>query len=123
MRGLNVTMISGNLVADPYLAYQPDGTPVCDLRLASNYVTGHGDEKTEGVVYLNTFCKRGQAEACRKWLRKGAGVIAVGRLVSSRKLKENEDGTGPQRIELEAFEVHFLHLRTLQAADEAQVQL
>lgn len=118
MKGMNVTVLAGNLVFDPYLAYDPDGTPVCDFRLASNYGTGHGETKKVGVVFLNTFCRKGQAEACRKWLHKGSEVICVGRLVSSRKVKENEDGSGPQRIELEAFEVHFLHSRTLVQQEE-----
>lgn len=105
MLDATVTVV-GNLVADPQLAYLPDGTPVARLRLAH---TPRVPDLTTGQwrdgdpLYLTCVVWRQQAGHVADSLRKGQRVLLAGRL-RSREFT-GDDGTRRVMVELEVEEI------------------
>lgn len=79
---------AGRLTRDPELRQLPDGTPVCEVRLAVDRM-GRGDQ----VGYLD-FCQYGDGgAAAARILSKGWKVLVDGRL----EFHEWESGEGAKR--------------------------
>jgi len=106
-RSVNKVILVGNLGDDPELRYTRDGTPVCNIALATNetYVNDDGEEvqQTEwhDVVAWNRL-----AEVCHEHLYKGSRVYFEGR-VQTRSW-EDENGTTRYKSEVKALEMLFL---------------
>ncbi len=104
---LNKAMIIGNLGVDPELRYTQSGTPVANLRIATNEVwndkSGQKQERTEWhrIVVFGR-----QAETCEKYLKKGRQVYVEGRI----QTREWTDKEGQKRYttEIVANTVQFL---------------
>lgn len=78
---LNKVYIAGNVVRDPQLRYTSDGTAVCDLTVAINYMykKSSGEFQKE-TCFLEVEAWRKNAEISAEHLKKGSPVIVVGRL-------------------------------------------
>ena len=68
------TTICGNLVFDPELKTVADEKKVCILTVASN----RPGKETADVLRVEIWGKAG--ETCKKYLKKGSGVVASGDL-------------------------------------------
>lgn len=79
----------GRLTADPELRNTPQGTPVCDCRLA--FDNGWGDNKRTCFVDVTVWGK--QADFVKKYFQKGSGIVVDGRL----ELDQWEDKTSGQK--------------------------
>ena len=94
MGSVNKVILIGNLGADPELRYTQSGTPVCNMRLATNERwndrDGNAQERTEWHS-VSVWGK--QAEHCSQYLSKGRQVYVEGRLQS----REYTDRDGNQR--------------------------
>lgn len=106
-RGVNKTILIGNLGHDPSLKATADGTSVCKFNLATNEVykdrQGNKQERTE---WHKIVCWAGLADICAQYLRKGSSVYIEG---SNRKRKwTNKDGTKGHETEIIARDVQFL---------------
>lgn len=106
-RGVNKVILLGNLGADPEMKYTPNGTAVCNLRIATSESfkgqDGQWQERTEWhrvVVYGKT------AENCGQYLAKGRQVYIEGRLTT----RSWDDQSGQKRwmTEVVARDVQFL---------------
>ena len=86
---MNRLSLVGNLTRDPALRFLPDGTAVCDLRLA---VDGMGEQSP---LYIDVTTFGAQATACTDHLAKGRQVAFDGRLVYREWTAE--DGTKRSR--------------------------
>ncbi|MGH7890073.1 MAG: single-stranded DNA-binding protein, partial [Thermodesulfobacteriota bacterium] len=58
------------------------------------------------VCYIGVVAWEKLAESCRDYLKKGSAVLVEGELRS--RLKENEDGTKRNFVEIKAFYIQFL---------------
>ena len=81
-RGVNKVILVGTLGADPETRYTPSGSPVCNIRLATNEAwkdktTGELQERTEW--HRVTLFGR-TAEIASEYLRKGKQVYIEGKL-------------------------------------------
>lgn len=104
---LNKAMIIGNLGADPELRYTQSGTPVANMRIATNRRwTNDQGEKQEQTEWHRVVVFGRQAENCEEYLAKGRQVFVEGRL----QTREWEDKGGNQRYttEIVARNVQFL---------------
>ncbi len=104
---LNKAMIIGNLGADPELRYTQSGTPVANMRIATNRRwTNKEGEKQEQTEWHRIVVFGRQAETCEKYLEKGRQVYVEGRL----QTREWSDRDGNQRYttEIVAQTVQFL---------------
>ena len=108
---LNKVIIVGNLVRDPELRYASGGVPVVNFKIASNkkYKDSLGMYK-EDVCYVGVVAWQNLAQSCSEYLRKGSAVLVEGKLRS--RIKENEDGSKRNYVEIKAFHVQFLDKRT-----------
>lgn len=104
---LNKVIIIGNLTRDPELRFTQAGVPVANFKIASNkrYKDSLGMVK-EDVCYIGVVAWEKLAESCRDHLKKGSAVLVEGELRS--RLKENEDGSKRNFVEIKAFFIQFL---------------
>jgi single-strand DNA-binding protein len=108
---LNKVIIVGNLVRDPELRYTSGGVPVVNFKIASNkkYKDNLGMYK-EDVCYVGVVAWQDLAQSCTEYLRKGSAVLVEGELRS--RIKEREDGSRRNYVEIRAAHVQFLDKRT-----------
>ncbi len=101
-RGLNKVMLIGNLGADPEIKYSSSGTPIANLRLATNESRknseGEWEEKTEWHRVV-IFGK--QAEFCKDYLRKGSKIFIEGRIQT--RSWDDQDGQKHYMTEIVSF--------------------
>jgi len=80
MASLNLTVLVGNLGADPEMSYTPSGTAKASMRLATNEVwTNNNGETQSRTVWHRIICWGRLAEICGEYLTKGRSVLFVGR--------------------------------------------
>jgi single-strand DNA-binding protein len=106
-RSVNKVILIGNLGQDPELRYTGSGTPVCNLRIATNesYKDQSGQlvEKTEwhSVVAWSRL-----AEICGEYLKKGSQVFIEGSLQT--RSYDDRDGNTRYVTEIKAREMMML---------------
>lgn len=106
MFNLNKIMLAGNLTRDPETRTTPGGSVICEFGLAVNRKMKDKDETC--FVSITVWGK--QAEACGKYLTKGANAYIEGRLV----YESWEDKSGAKRNSLKvvADNVQFISSRS-----------
>lgn len=98
-----VTMV-GNLTDDPELRFTPNGTPVCNIRVASNRRwTGRDGQTKEETTFMNVSAWRDLAENVAETLHKGDRAVVIGRI----RVRSYDDRDGITRwvTEIEADEI------------------
>ncbi len=97
---LNKVMIIGRLTRDPELKTTPNGTSVCQLGLATNYVYTNQQtgQKVEQVEYHTAVLWRKLAEIANQYLKKGRRVYLEGRLQT--RSWDAQDGSKRSRTEI-----------------------
>ncbi len=107
---LNKVMLIGNLGNDPEVRYTQDGTPVCNMRLATTerFKNRHGElqERTEwhNLVFWGKL-----AEIVHNHLRKGDRIYVEGRL-QTREWTDREGNTR-RTTEIRVSEMRILSPR------------
>jgi len=81
MANLNKVFLMGNLTRDPELRYSPNGTPLCEFRMAINrrFTTGDGESREETCFVDVTMWGR-RAEVISEYFTKGSPIFIEGRL-------------------------------------------
>ena len=105
---VNRVVLVGNLGSDPDMRTFADGSPVCNIRLATSErwrdkVTGEPKELTE---WHRVVLYRRLAEVAGQYLRKGAQIYVEGRL-KTRKWTDNQ-GAERYTTEIEVTEMQML---------------
>ncbi|HZU99075.1 MAG TPA: single-stranded DNA-binding protein [Planctomycetota bacterium] len=105
----NKVIIIGNLVRDPQLKFLPNGTPKCELRIAStrNYTTN--GERREDTCFVDIVAWSRTGENCNKFLKKGSKILAEGRL--DYQEWEAQDGSKRSKHLISADRIQFLDSR------------
>jgi single-strand DNA-binding protein len=91
MKGINQVMLLGNLGLDPDLRYTKAGTPVCNLRVATN--TSYEDASSQprlSVEWHNVTVWGSQGVAAAGRLVQGCAVLVHGRLESHRYFNKED---------------------------------
>ncbi|AWB34626.1 single-stranded DNA-binding protein [Orrella marina] len=111
MASVNKVILVGNLGRDPEVRHSADGAAICNLSIATTYVTkdrntGDRREETEWhrVVMFNRL-----AEIAGEYLRKGRPVYIEGRL-RTRKW-QNREGQDQYTTEIVAEQMQMLGSR------------
>lgn len=105
-RGYNKVILGGNLTRDPELRYTTSKMAVVTMILATNRAVKQKDGTWKNEADFHRVKVWGkQAEACKRYLSKGAPVFVEGRLSTS----SYEDKSGQKRwaTEVVANEVIF----------------
>lgn len=86
--------LCGNLTDDPELRFTPNGTAVCNIRMAVNDSyrdsSGEWQEKLNGFFQVTVW--RNQAESCGQVLKKGNRIVVKG-LLRNRSYEDKEGAT------------------------------
>src|SRR5688572_3681574 len=107
MRGINKVILLGRATRDTELRATTSGTPVSNIRLATNRQTkGKDGELRESTQYHTVICWYRLAEQTGKHVTKGRLVYVEGRL-ESRSFTDNE-GKEREVTEVIASDVQFL---------------
>ena len=118
----NKIILIGNLTKDPELKYTPQGTPVCNFRIAVNTKVKKDNDYVDQPLFIGvvTFGKR--AESLGQYLVKGRAVVVEGRLQERRW---EADGQQRSIMEVIASDIKFLpkggNTSGTQHQDEAHV--
>lgn len=104
---LNKVMIIGRLGRDPELRYASNGTPMGNLRIATDesYTDREGN-KVDRTEWHTVVVFQRQAETCANYLAKGSLVFVEGSL-QTRKWQD-KDGQDRYSTEIKASRVQFL---------------
>ncbi len=107
MRGINKVILLGRATRDTELRSTASGTPVSNIRLATNRVTrGTDGELKESTQYHTVICWDRLAEQTGRHVTKGRLVYVEGRL-ESRSFTDKE-GRAREVTEVIASDVQFL---------------
>src|ERR687890_181952 len=107
MRGINKVILLGRATRDTELRSTTGGTPVSNIRLATNRVAKSKDgELRESTQYHTVICWDRLAEQTGKHVTKGRLVYVEGRL-ESRSFTD-KDGKEREVTEVIASDVQFL---------------
>ena len=106
MKGINKVMLLGRATRDTELRSTASGTPMSNIRLATNRVTrGTDGELKESTQYHTVICWQRLAEQTGKHVTKGRLVYVEGRL-ESRSFTD-KDGHEREVTEVIASDVQF----------------
>ena len=91
MASVNKVIVLGNLGKDPEVRYTPNGSAVCNLRIATtrNWKSKDSGEKMEETEWHSVVLYDRQAEIAGEYLKKGRPVYIEGRL-KTRKWTDKE---------------------------------
>jgi single-strand DNA-binding protein len=105
-------MVIGNLGQDPDTRYIPSGTAVTSFSVAvsEGWVDKTTGEQKERTEWINIEAWGPTAEACAKYLSKGAKVYVEGRLQTD-SWDDKESGQKRYRTKVRADRVEFLSTR------------
>ena len=107
MRGINKVILLGRATRDTELRATTSGTPVSNIRLATNRVVrGKDGELAEHPQYHTVICWDRLAEQTGKHVTKGRLIYVEGRL-ESRSFTD-KDGKEREVTEVIASDVQFL---------------
>ncbi len=107
---LNKVMIIGRLGRDPELRYAANGTPMANLRIATDEsYTDRDGNKVERTEWHTVVVFQRQAENCANYLGKGSLVFVEGSL-QTRKWQDQQ-GQDRYSTEIKAARVQFLDRR------------
>ncbi len=109
-RSVNKVILIGNLGNDPELRYTPNGTAVCNFRLATNesYKDQNG-QLVERTEWHNVVTWGRLAEICGEYLRKGSRVYIEGSLQT--RSYEDREGNTRYVTEIKARDMMMLDAR------------
>jgi single-strand DNA-binding protein len=116
-RGINKVILIGHLGGDPELRYTPDGTPVCNFRMATTERWNSRDgEQREQTEWHTVVAWRRLAEICGEYLSKGRQVYVEGRIRT--RSWDDQNGVTQYRTEIDAREVQMLGSREAAGMEE-----
>lgn len=107
---LNKVMLIGRLGRDPELRYAQNGTPIANLRIATDEsYTDRDGNKVDRVEWHTVVVFQRAAENCANYLGKGSLVFVEGSL-QTRKWQD-QNGQDRYSTEIKAQRVQFLDRR------------
>lgn len=107
MASLNKVMLIGNLGQDPELRYTNNGTPACNINVATTrtWMDKSSGQRQEETEWTRVVIWGKQAENCSKFLSKGSAVFIEGYL---RTTTYERDGQTHYSTGVVADKVQFL---------------
>ena len=107
---LNKVMLIGRLGRDPELRYAQSGTPVANLRIATDEsYTDRSGNKVDKAEWHSVVVWDRQAENCNNYLSKGSLVFVEGSLQTRQW--QDQQGQTRYTTEIKALRVQFLDSR------------
>ena len=109
---LNKVMLIGRLGADPDIKYAQSGTPVANLRIATDEsYTDRNGTRQERTEWHTVIAFQRTAEICQQYLHRGSLVYIEGKL----QTRKWQDKQGQERY---STEIQCLRLQMLERRQE-----
>lgn len=113
---LNKVMLIGRLGADPDVKYTQSGTPVANLRIATDEsYTDRNGQRQEKTEWHTVIAFQRTAEICQQYLHKGSLVYIEGKL----QTRKWQDKNGQDRY---STEIRVDRLQMLERRQEGNAQ-
>ena len=104
---LNKVMLIGRLGRDPEIRYAANGTPIANLRLATDEsYTDRDGQRVDRTEWHTVVVFQRQAENCKTYLSKGSLIFVEGSL-QTRKWQDQQ-GQDRYSTEIKASRIQFL---------------
>lgn len=103
---LNLNLIEGRLVRDPEVVKMNNGSLLCKFDIAVNNTVKHGGDYKKEVDFFSVNTWNRLAEACSKYLKKGAKVRINGKLKQDSWVAS--DGRRMNKVHINASIVEFM---------------
>ena len=110
---MNKIMLIGRLGKDPELRYATNGSPIVNLRIATDEsYTDRDGNNVDRTEWHTVIVFQRQAEACHTYLKKGSFVFVEGSL-QTRKWQDQQ-GQDRYTTEIKATRIQFLDRKNQQ---------
>jgi single stranded DNA-binding protein (ssb) len=104
---MNKVMLIGRLGKDPELRYAANGSPIANIRIATDdSYTDRDGNKVDRTEWHTVVVFQRQAEACQKYLKKGSLVFVEGSILTRKW--QDQQGQDRYSTEVKAVRVQFL---------------
>ena len=109
MASVNKVILVGNLGRDPEVRYNPEGSAICNMSVAttSSWKDKTSGEKREEVEWHRVVMYNRLAEIAGEYLKKGRSVYIEGRL-KTRKWQDKDTGADRYATEVGADQMQML---------------
>jgi single-strand DNA-binding protein len=107
MPSVNKVLLSGYLGATPELKFTPKGTPVVELRLATNHRVKEGEGWTDRTDWHSVDVFGKSAELAARYLAKGSAVLVEAALRTDTWVDKETDKKR-SRVRIFCERLHFL---------------
>lgn len=106
---INKAILIGHLGQNPELRYTSDGTPVCNISLATseNWKDHDGNTQSRTEWHRIVFWRR-HAEIASQYLKKGSHIYVEGKIQSREYDDPNNPGTKRKAYEIIANDLRML---------------
>lgn len=105
-RQLNLSLVEGRLTRDPEVIKLGKGGQICKFDIAVNSFFKQGNDYKEEVDYFSVNVWNKLADACSKYLKKGAKVRVKGKL--KQECWTASDGRKMSKVRIDASNVDFI---------------
>jgi single-stranded DNA-binding protein len=114
-----VIVLAGYVVNDPVMHYRPDGIPVTNFRMVTQYTAQAGMQRTMRHNYFDVQCLDREAQVCYEHLRRNDVVVVLGILKGNVLPRRPSEGETKPIFQVLAKQVIFLkqHQRTRPTED------
>ena len=116
---LNVVAIQGRLVADPELRTTPQGTSVCQFRIACERSFARQDEQRQ-ADFIDVVAWRSTAEFVCRYFSKGSMILVEGRIQTRQY--QDKNGNNRTAFEIVANNINFAGPKNSNAGGGANYQ-
>ncbi len=114
---LNKVMLIGRLGRDPELRYASNGTPVVNMRIATDEsYTDKSGNRVDKAEWHSVVVWDRQAENCNNYLSKGSLIFVEGSLQTRQW--QDQQGQNRYTTEIRAQRIQFLDTRRSQGMDD-----
>ena len=106
-----VIVLVGSVLNDPVMHYRPDGSPVANFGMATQYTAQAGMQRTMRQNYFDVQCLDREAQICYEHLRRNDFVIVLGILKGNVLPKRSSENETMPVFQVLAKQVIFLKQR------------
>jgi single-strand DNA-binding protein len=106
---INLTILGGNLTADPEMKHTPANLAICNFSIANNrkWKDKNTGQQQEEVSFFRCAAFGRTAETISQYFRKGSAIVIEGRLKQDR-WQDRDTGSNRSEVKIDVTSFHFV---------------
>jgi single-strand DNA-binding protein len=106
---INLTILGGNLTADPEMKYTSANLAICNFSIANNrkWKDKNTGQQQEEVSFFRCAAFGRTAETISQYFRKGSAIVIEGRLKQDR-WQDRDTGANRSEVKIDVTSFHFV---------------